>query len=195
MDSKFFMKVILILIVIFAVSCSSAKGVKRISGEAVMYGMVYNSENIPVVHAEVIVDGKTVIYTDAQGRFILSSKQRKDFTLSLAKAGYETVTGTFRFEPMEVIHTVMVNAGELLKQAEYAMDEARYNDVIKLCDRALDLSPDRFDVSYLKALSLIRLKEYGRARYILTELQKNLGEREYISRVLEGIPAVSINFP
>ena len=177
-----------ILCLFTSISCSSVKGIKRISGEMVMYGMVYNYENIPVSNAEVIVDEKTVAFTDAQGRFILTSKQRNEFTLTLTKPGYETITGKIHFEPMEVIHLVMINANQLINQAEIAMDEARYHDVISLCDRALLLNSDRLDAMYLVALSLIRLREYDRARYILLELQETIGEREYIRKVLEGLP-------
>jgi len=153
-----------------------------------MYGMVYNDENIPMSNAEVFADGKNVYMTDPQGRFILSSRQRKEFTLTIVKNGYETITGKFRFEPMDVIHLVMMNAAHLINHAELAMDEGRYQEVVAFCDRALALNPDRIDASYLKALGLIRLREYGRARYILEELQKQAGEREYLRKALEGIP-------
>jgi hypothetical protein len=177
-----------VLFLLILLSCSSVKGVKRISGEAVMYGMVYNNESIPVSNAEVIVDKRTVALTDTQGRFLLSSKQRKDFKLSVVKQGYETVTGNFHFEPMEVIHLVMINADQLINNAEYAMDEGRYNDVLGFCNRALELNPERLDASYLKALAWVRLREYGDARKILEELQKKTGEREYIRKILETLP-------
>ena len=188
MDFRFSITFFSIIFLLLPVSCSSVKGAKRISGEAVMYGMVYNNENMPVSNAEVIVDGKSIGITDAQGRFVLTSKQRKEFTITLKKPGYETVEGSFRFEPMDVIHMVMVNADQLVKLAEAAMDEGRYREVIAFCDRALDLNLERADAYYIKAISLIRLKEYGRARYILEELEKQLGEREYIRRILEELP-------
>jgi len=133
-----------IIILLVSVSCSSVKGVKRLSNEAVMYGMVYNDESIPVSNVEVIVDG--------------------------------------------VIHLVMMNAVQLINRAELAMDEGRYPDVIVFCDRALALNSERIDASYLKALSLIRLREYGSARTILEALQKQTGGREYIQQVLERLP-------
>jgi hypothetical protein len=188
MDFRFPLTRISIVFLLIPISCSSVKGVKRISGEAVMYGMVYNHENIPVSSAEVIVDEKTVTLTDVQGRFILISKQRKEFTLSITKPGYETVTGKFYFEPMDVIHLVMVNANQLINQAELAMDEGRYHDVVAFCDRALALNSERIDALYLKALSLVRLREYDRARSVLLEMQEQIGEREYIHKVLEGLP-------
>ena len=177
-----------ILLLVLSVSCSSTKGVNRISGEALMYGMVYNYESIPVSGAEVIVDEKIVTLTDAQGRFILSSRQRNDFTLTLNKSGYEQITRTYRFEPMEVIHIVMVNASQLVNQAELAMDEGRFQDVVKLCDRAIALNQERADAHYLKALSLVRLKDFKAARIILEELQNQIGKREYIQQVLDGLP-------
>jgi hypothetical protein len=137
--------------------CSSVKGVNRNTGEAIMYGMVYDGENIPVSGATVIVDGSNATITDTQGRFLLSSKQRKEFTLSVIKTGYETATGTFQFEPMNVIHLVMLNAEQLVKQAEFAMSDGRFRDVVSFCDRVLVLDSGRIDASYLKALGLVRL--------------------------------------
>jgi hypothetical protein len=188
MGFRFFTASIAIVLLFIPLSCTSIKGANQYTGEAVMYGMVYNYDNIPVSNAEVIVDGKTVGMTDNNGRFVLVSRQRNEFTLCLTKVGYETVTGVFRFEPMDVIHFVMVNADQLVSQAEHAMDEGWYAEVIRLCDRALALNPDRSDASYLKALGLVRLREYGRARLVLEELQRHIGEREYISRVLEALP-------
>ena len=179
---------IVIALLLIPVSCSSVRGVKRISGEAMMYGMVYNEENMPVVGAEVFIDGKKTILTDTQGRFFLVSRQREEFTLMLVKAGYETIEGVFRFEPMDVIHLVMINAEQLMQRAEVAMEEGRYRDVINLCDRSLALNPGRIDAIYLKALSHVQLREYDRARYFLEDLQNRLGDRDYIRRVLEGLP-------
>ena len=176
-----------IILIVFA-SCSSVKGNKKPSGEAIMYGMVYNEENTPVSNAEVFIDGKTTTFTDTQGRFMFISKQRDDFNLTLVKAGYETVNETFRFEPMDVIHIVMVNADQLLNQAELSMAEGRYHDVLDFCDRALALNSERIDASYLKALSLIHLREFELARIILEELRKTSGERDYIRNVLDKLP-------
>ena len=188
MDFKFSLTVTVLLILFFSVSCSSVRGVKRATGDALMYGMVYNNENMPVTSAQVVVDGRVATITDAQGRFFLSSRQRKEFTLSLVKTGYETVTGTFRFEPMEVIHIVMINADQLITLAEFAMDEGRFRDVIRFCDRAFALDPERIDAVYLKTLSLVRLREFDNARQILLELEEKIGEREYINWILERLP-------
>ena len=185
---KFSLISIILLLLLSSVSCSSVKGVKRATGDALMYGMVYNNENMPVTNAQVMVDGRVVTVTDAQGRFFLSSKQRKEFTLSLVKAGYETVTGNFRFEPMEVIHMVMINANQLITLAEFAMDEGRFRDVIRFCDRAFALDPERIDAIYLKTLSLVRLREFDNARQILLDLEEKIGERLYINWILERLP-------
>ena len=186
---KHHVSVITLLIFLAIISCSSqVRGARRITGEAVMYGMVYNEENMPVSNAEVFIDGKSTTFTDTQGRFILISRQRNEFTLSVERTGYETVSGIFRFEPMDVIHLVMVNAIQLINRAEIAMAEGRFHDVIALCNRALALNAERIDASFLKALSLIRLREYDLARIILEELQERIGQRDYISRVLEDLP-------
>jgi tetratricopeptide (TPR) repeat protein len=179
---------ILFSIMILFSACSSVKGVKKTSGETIMYGMVYNDENIPVSGAEVFIDGKTISITDAQGRFILSSRQRRTFHLTLVKTGYESITAVYFFEPTEVIHIVMLNAEHLISQAEIAMDDGRYDDTVSLCKRALALNTQRIDATYLKALAYIKLREYGIVRFILAELQAQTGNREYIKKILETLP-------
>jgi tetratricopeptide (TPR) repeat protein len=176
------------ILLLFPLSCSSVGGVKKNQGEALMYGMVYNDENSPVAGAAVSVDGNRIALTDTQGRFILRSKQRKEFDLALDKEGYEEAAGRFRFEPMEVVHLTMVNAEQLVYRAEIAMDEGRYRDAAAYCDRALALDAARIDARYLKALSLIRLGDHGQARYLLESLKGSIGEREYIRKTLEGLP-------
>jgi tetratricopeptide (TPR) repeat protein len=174
------------MLLLIPLSCSSVKGLKRNQGEEVMYGMVYNDENSPVAGAAVIVDGNRAAFTDAQGRFFLLAKRRREFILTLDKEGYEKVTGTFRFEPMEVIHLTMVNSDQLVYRAEIAMDEGRYRDAASYCGRALALDPARIDAPYLKALSLLRSGDYEQARYILESLEGRIGEREYIRKTLGG---------
>jgi hypothetical protein len=178
----------LLIVSFFSFSCSSVKGVKSNFGEAIMYGMVYNDENLPVSGAAVLIDGTMTTLTDTQGRFMLMSKQRKEFVLVLEKSGYETVKATFRFEPMDVMHIMMINAGQLVNRAEIAMDEGRYREAVVLCDRAIALDGERIDAPYLKALGMIRLREYSRARYILETLEGHIGERDYIRGSLEGLP-------
>jgi tetratricopeptide (TPR) repeat protein len=173
--------------ILLAVSCSSVRGVRKNTGEGVMYGMVYNDENIPVSGAAVFIDGKAESVTDTQGRFMLISRQRKEFEIGLEKAGYERVRAMFRFEPMEVIHLTMANAGQLVSRAELAMDEGRYGDAEAYCDRALRLDPFRIDAPYLKALSLLRRGEYERARTLLEGLRERIGDKEYIRKALEAV--------
>jgi tetratricopeptide (TPR) repeat protein len=151
-----------------------------------MYGMVYNGENVPVSGAVVYIDGKAETVSDTQGRFLLISRQRREFEIALEKGGYERVSAAFRFEPLEVMHLTMVNAWQLVNRAELAMDEGRYAEAEGYCDRALWLDPSRTDAPYLKALSLLRQGEYEAARYVLEGLRERIGEKEYIGKALEA---------
>ena len=188
MAFKFYPVLALLIVALLPLSCSSIKELNRNHGEIYMYGIVFDEENQPVSGAEVIINGKAVTFTDAQGRFILTSKERNSFSLTLNKTGFEPVTGSFSFEPMQVIHLVMINSGQLVRRAERFMDEGFYPEVINLCERALVLNPARYDASYLKALALLRLRDYQNARKTLEELQNLIGERDYIRLVLENIP-------
>jgi hypothetical protein len=53
MELKLFRLPVFVVYVLLGVSCSSVRGVRKNTGEAVMYGMVYNGENVPVSGAVV----------------------------------------------------------------------------------------------------------------------------------------------
>jgi hypothetical protein len=172
---------------ILPLSCSGVKAVKRIGGQAVMYGMVYDDENLPVKNAVVAVDGKPVTATDVQGRFILISKKRETFAVAVEKSGYEKAAGEFVFDPMDVLHFKLVNADQLLYRAEQAMDERRFAEAIVLCDRALALEAAKADAVYLKALAYYQLRDYKQAASILEYLESLGGKKTYIDTLREAL--------
>jgi hypothetical protein len=176
---------ILILAFLLPLSCTGVKGVKRNMGQAVMYGMVYDDENMPVQGAVVSINGRATVQTDIQGRFIIASKKRETFAITLEKAGYERVEAEFTFDPLNALHFTMVNAAQLVNRAEDAMDGRRYTDAIVLCERALVLEPRQPEALFLKALALVQVKQYDNARNVLYELENRVGPKDYIKALQE----------
>jgi tetratricopeptide (TPR) repeat protein len=176
---------ILIVALFLPLSCAGVQGVKRNMGQAVMYGMVYDDENMPVQGAVVSINGRVTAQTDIQGRFIINSKKRDSFLIELEKAGFEKVKAEFIFDPLDALHFTLVNAQQLLSRSEEAMDGRRYEQAIVLCDRALALEPRQPEALFLKALALVQTKQYASARNVLRELENRIGPKEYIKALQE----------
>jgi hypothetical protein len=183
---------IIVLPALVLPSCKSVRGVKKIFGEALMYGMIYDGENMSVMGVEINIDGKLTSTSDVQGRFVLVSAKRNTHNIILAKPGYETTETTITFDPMEVMHFTMLNASQLAQMAEDAMEERRFKDAFDFCNRALNLEPDRTEIIFLKSLALFRQKKYVEARHTLEYLQDILGRREYIDILLQKIKNAQI---
>jgi predicted nucleotidyltransferase len=158
--------------------------VKSNTGEALMYGMVYDDENTPLQGVEILIDGKIVSVSDVQGRFILISNKRDTFEIGLQKTGFEFIQDIFQFEPFDVLHFKMLNASQLLARAEIAMDEKRLADVVTYCSRSILLDNMKYDAMYLQAIALVKLSNFGEARTVLQTLEKHIGERDYITTLL-----------
>ncbi|MDR2767433.1 MAG: hypothetical protein LBB82_03800 [Treponema sp.] len=176
-----------VLLLTVPLSCASVREVKRSSGEALMYGMIYDGENMSVQGVTVYVDGKAAASSDVQGRFILVSKKRNRLAVRLEKNGYESIETEVRFDPMEALHFTLLNGSQLLGMAENAMEESRYADAEELCGRVLNLERDRIEALFLRSLALFRQRKADEAHYALEYLRSITGDRSYIQTLLSAI--------
>jgi hypothetical protein len=177
------------LFLVFPLSCSSVGGVKRNTGEALMYGMVYDDENLPVQNADIYTNGKKVSESDVQGRFVLRSLSRKEFEIRIKKGGYEESGAVLKFDPFNIIHIRMINAVQLLSQAEAAMDEHRFEEAVILCGRALALEDGMREALFLSALAFFRMGDGESAKTMLFVLQSKIGKKDYIDALMKEIDA------
>ncbi|HHU37651.1 MAG TPA: hypothetical protein GXZ47_10575 [Treponema sp.] len=156
---------------LFAASCSSVKSRPIHDMDGIMYGMIYDFDNIAVTNVQVFVNEKKIGESDIQGRFILSSNKGGDYGITLKKAGYEDVHQTFSFDPMNVLYFKMINTAQLLTLAETALDINSFNEAFSFLDRAAVIGNNRCDILFLQTIVLYQKGEYESAATKLLEIE------------------------
>jgi tetratricopeptide (TPR) repeat protein len=133
-------------------SCQSARSIKRITEEGFMYAMIYDHDNTQVSGVTVFINGRKIVDSDIQGRFVLENLRVGEYLIRLEKRGYETLEETFYYDPMQVLYFKMINASQLLALAETELDNAVYINAENLLNRALLLEPNRPDIIFLQSI-------------------------------------------
>lgn len=172
---------------ILAVSCSSVKAKPIHDMDGIMYGMIYDFDNIAVNGVKVSVDDKKVGESDIQGRFILSSGKGGEHTISLHKEGYEAILQTFNFDPMNVLYFKMINTAQLTSLAESALDIGSYDTAMAYLDRAAVLGNGRSDILFLQAIVFYRKGDYVAADAKILEIEKQGGSDESVAALKEKV--------
>ena len=173
--------------ILVLVSCQTGKPIKRLSDESFMYAMIYDYENSPVSGVTVSLNGKKIVDSDIQGRFILEKMEKGDYTITLAKKGYEVVNEVFRYDPMQVLYFKMIDTQQLLTLAETALDNSEYANAETCLNRALLLEPNRPDILFLKSITYFLQTKYTEAEDILEDLIKSGSADPAVSQLLEKI--------
>ena len=161
---------IVVSLVFFACKTVQVKETHEAGG--LMYGMIYDYDNITVKDVEIFVDGKNVGSSDIQGRFVLKSEKSCAHDIELRKSGYETIRQGFRFDSMDVLYFRMINAAQLLFLAEEALDEGLHDAALRCLARALALDPQRPDVLFLNAVVCYGARDYSRASRAILETKR-----------------------
>lgn len=172
---------------ILAISCSSVKSKPIHDMDGIMYGMIYDFDNIAVNGVQVSVDDKKVGESDIQGRFILSSGKGGDHTIALHKEGYEAILQTFSFDPMNVLYFKMINTAQLVGLAESALDIGSYDSAMAYLDRAAVLGNSRADILFLQAIVFYRKGDYAAAEARILEIEKQGQVDESVAALKERI--------
>jgi len=180
----------LLLLLFFFASCQNAKPIKRLSNEGFLYAMIYDNENTPVSGVSVYLNGKLIVESDIQGRFVLEKMKKAAYSVKLIKKGYETLEETFTYDPMQVLYFKMINASQLLVVAETALDNYEFADAENRLNRALLLEPNRPDVLFLKSITCFLQKRNKEAVEILEGLIKSGSTDPSVSRLLEIITKI-----
>jgi len=180
-------KILLIILLVLFSSCQNIKPIKRLSNEGFMYAMIYDYENTPVAGVAVYLDGKLIVESDIQGRFVFEKMKSGTYSVKLVKKGYEVLEETFKYDPMQVLYFKMVSASQLLVTAETALDNGEFADAENLLNRALLLEPNRPDVLFLKSIISYLQKRDKEAVEILEGLIKSGSTDPSVARLLEII--------
>jgi len=137
--------------VMLLISCQSGKPIKRLSDDGIMYAMIYDYDNMPVSGVTAFINGKKIVDSDIQGRFVLDKMKKGEYRIKLAKKRYESFEETFYFDPLQVLYFKIINAPQLAALAEAALDNKDFSAAENYIGRALILEPNRPDILFLKS--------------------------------------------
>jgi len=152
-----------------------------------MYAMIYDFDNTPVNAVSVYINGRMVVDSDIQGRFILDNMRTGEYTVRLEKRGYELLEETFYFDPMQVLYFKMINTSQLVALAETALENSEFSAAEVYINRALVLEPGRPDILYLKSIACYLQGRNAEAADILENLIRSGNTNNAIIQLLEII--------
>jgi hypothetical protein len=136
----------------------------------------------------VFINGKKIVDSDIQGRFVLGSVKKGEHKVKLVKSGYETLEDSFQYQPMDVLYFKMFNTSQLITLAENALDQNDLINAERYLNRALFVEPDRPDILFLNSIQFYLRHDYDEARTILEHLI-NTGYRDNsVTLLLERLP-------
>ncbi|MDR2184316.1 MAG: tetratricopeptide repeat protein [Treponema sp.] len=161
---------LVLLSALTAGSCKSAAPKRAFAGETLSYGMVYDHEGSPVNGAEILINGKKISESDIQGRFVLELKRSGNHRAGVFKEGYEPIEQSLAHDPMDILYIKMINASQLARLAENALDRQDYAGAEALLERALKLEPSRPDLLYLQSIVFYLEHDLPRSRAVLERL-------------------------
>ena len=182
---------LLIVPILLILGCKSAASPKRAINDAgMMYAMLYDYENSPISGASIYINGKKLIESDAQGRFILEFKTGGEYSIRAEKSGYETVEDVFTYDPMNVLYFRMINAPQLMVKAEAALEQYAYAEAEELVNRALKLESGKPEILFLQSIVFYKQGRKAEARAILLDLHGRFLNGDYITDFLTMVSQI-----
>jgi hypothetical protein len=158
-----------------------------VTNEGIMYAMIYDYENSAVSGVTIKVNGKELVKSDMQGRFILDFKKGGEYEIELIKKGYEKVVQKFDYNPMEVLYFKMITAAQLVNLAEESLDRFDCEEAEIFLSRAYSMEPYRADIIYLTSVTLYLQGKYYEAKDRIKELKEKNYANKYIALLEEQI--------
>lgn len=153
-------------------SCVSYREKKlREFSSSPLTGMVYDGEQRPCAGALITVDGQGGPRTDINGRFVIDKLARGDHLLVVEKEGFETLEVPFSFvDRTQILYLRVVSLGQLLREAEEALDRRKLQEADGLLRRAEALDPEDPVGLYLRAVYLLKLDDTTQAISLLQRI-------------------------
>jgi|GEM_PF-4758530 len=155
--------------------CASNKESLPNSTSAVLRGMVYNEDRMPVLDMKVswIEAGSTTetTLTDIHGRYLIPDVPYGTVTLRFEKDHYEPLLWTFTFDgPTQVVYVKMANLDELLDEAADNIQKKNWTSAASYLDRVRKIEPDNSIAVFLEAEMLSGQGSPGQAAALLEGL-------------------------
>jgi len=136
--------------------CASNKESAPNSTSAVLRGMVYNEDRMPVLDMKVswMENGSTneTTLTDIHGRYLIQDVPYGPVTLQFEKEHYEPLLWSFTFDgPTQVVYVKMANLDELLDDAADNIQKKNWSSAATYLDRVRKIEPDNIIAVFLDA--------------------------------------------
>jgi hypothetical protein len=179
--SRRVLQLLSLLIIMLGTSCVSYREQKlREFKEAPLFGMVYDYDQKPCPAASVQVDGEERAQTDINGRFVIDELSRGEHRIEVRKKGYEELGVAVQFlNRDQILYMRMISLGQLLAQAEEALERRRLEETASLLSRAQKIDAGDPLGQYITALYLLEKGSPAQAAEILESLVRR-GYREAI---------------
>jgi tetratricopeptide (TPR) repeat protein len=151
-------------------SCATPQKKNPLSfDKAPLFGMIYDEDNQPCAGARLIIDGvegkgETGLVTDIRGRFVLPDLPPGEHHLVARKEGYEELSAKIVFlNSTDALFLRMVSFGQLLTNAEKALEERKWEQAGDFLARAGKLDPGDSVFLCLQAVKAYRTGCYPEA--------------------------------
>ena len=173
MKQRFLCSVAMLILALTAGSCVSYQEKKlRDFSSSPLIGMVYDREQKPCAAALILVDGQDGPRTDINGRFVIDALRRGEHLVGVRKEGYEPLEVPLSFQDRtQVLYLRVTSFGQLLREAEEALDRRRFQEADDLLLRAEALKPEDPIGLYLRAVYFLKREDTGQAISLLERIQ------------------------
>jgi tetratricopeptide (TPR) repeat protein len=166
---------LVLLVLAFVLSFSSCVSYRekrlREFSSSPLIGMVYDGEQKPCAGALITVDGQGGPLTDINGRFIIDKLERGDHLFEVRKEGFETLEVPLSFvDRTQILYLRVVSHGQLLREAEEALDRRKLQEADRLLRRAVALDPEDPVGLYLRAVYFLKLDDTAQAIGLLQKI-------------------------
>jgi tetratricopeptide (TPR) repeat protein len=129
-----------------------------------------------------MVDGREGPRTDINGRFVIDALRRGEHLIAARKEGYEPLEVPLSFEDRtQVLYLRVTSFGQLLREAEEALDRNRYQEADGLLRRAEALDSEDPVGMYLRAVYFLKREDSMAA---ITLLEKLLAQGQKAPAIL-----------
>jgi tetratricopeptide (TPR) repeat protein len=165
--------VVALTLVLFASSCVSWREKRlREFASSPLVGMVYDLDQKPCAGALITVDGQEGPRTDINGRFVIDALRRGEHLIGVSKQGYEPLQAALSFQDRtQVLYLRVTSLGQLLREAEEALDRRRFQEADDLLRRAEALNAEDPVGMYLRAVYFLKRENTEEAIGLLEKIR------------------------
>lgn len=171
--------------VILLTSCASVPGARE---KINVNGMIYDTDNRPVVNYTVSLDDKYYAVTDIGGRFTINKVARDTYTFTGKGKGYLSMEQEVTvFDKTQIIYIKVPTIESKFNEAYVYMKEGKYSKA-KLCIEEV-LASDKDNSTALYFMSVIEYKEGNveESDNYLNRIIENGDESNYVKELKKYI--------